>query len=153
MCCGVTRKRGSTTGMPRPGHFHPDDQGRASVNCYSRNNLYQYDTNQMREKLRRRLRQEARALQPSPEIRWQDLIDDIEKYKAYLASRDWVLKVNAVRERSGGYCERRCGNKATQVHHQTYIRLYNERLEDLLHVCGPCHAYLSGKIHTDPTTR
>ena len=93
------------------------------------------------------------ALQPSPEINWRDITDATKKYRAYLASRDWALKKLAVRERSGGHCERKCGRKATQVHHQTYINIYNEGLEDLLHVCGPCHAYLSGRTHSDPSAR
>jgi hypothetical protein len=34
--CGVTWRRGSTTGTPGPRRFRPDDPGRGSVNCDSR---------------------------------------------------------------------------------------------------------------------
>ena len=69
-----------------------------------------------------------------------------------MASRDWAIKKQAVRERSGGLCERGCGNPAAQVHHQTYANLYREPLEDLLHVCRPCHEFLSGETDVDPVT-
>lgn len=70
-------------------------------------------------------------------------------YGTYLASREWALKKAAVRERSGGLCEN-CGRAATQTHHKTYDRLYNERLDDLMDVCRPCHAFFSGQAHVDP---
>jgi hypothetical protein len=81
---------------------------------------------------------------------WKSLPSGREKYQCYLASREWALLKQAVKARSGGRCER-CGAPGTQVHHQTYERLYAERLEDLLHVCGPCHLFLSGKQDRDPS--
>ena len=38
-CCGVARRRASTTGTPRPRRFRPADQGRGSPNCDSRTQL------------------------------------------------------------------------------------------------------------------
>lgn len=73
-------------------------------------------------------------------------------YHEYLASREWALKKRQVRERSGGLCER-CGAAQEATHHLTYERLGDERLDDLLAVCRPCHEFLSGVIDTDPAVR
>lgn len=71
-------------------------------------------------------------------------------YHAYLASREWALLREAVRERSGGICER-CGqNPQDAVHHLTYARVGHEDLEDLQAICNPCHQYLSGTADVDP---
>lgn len=72
------------------------------------------------------------------------------EYKRYLASREWAVKREAVRERSRGWCER-CGVPPLEaVHHLTYERIGREELRDLLGVCDDCHRYLSGKISFDP---
>ncbi len=36
-------------------------------------------------------------------------------------------------------CERCNTAQATQIHHKTYDRIYNEHLSDLEAVCGPCN--------------
>jgi hypothetical protein len=74
-----------------------------------------------------------------------------EKYGKYIASREWALKKEAVKDRSGGICERCKANPSSSVHHLSYKNLYNEPLEDLLDVCEYCHEYLSGKSSIDPT--
>jgi hypothetical protein len=66
-----------------------------------------------------------------------------EDYQAYLASRQWALKREAVRDRSNGQCERCWINPMMAVHHLTYARVGDERLEDLLAICDPCHEYFS----------
>lgn len=76
-------------------------------------------------------------------------------YQAYLASREWALKREAVRKRSGNRCERvidgrRCPKSQQSVHHLTYARIGHELLEDLLAVCNDCHKWLSGKSNFDP---
>lgn len=71
-------------------------------------------------------------------------------YGAYLASREWALKKAAIEKRSGGKCERCRRAYATEVHHRTYEHLYAEPLEDLIHICRPCHEYESGKSDIDP---
>jgi len=73
-------------------------------------------------------------------------------YQEYLASRDWALLKNKVRERSGGICERCRQAPYQSTHHKTYARIGRELMEDLLGVCNPCHEYLSGKSDHDPTT-
>lgn len=71
-------------------------------------------------------------------------------YKRYLASREWALLREQVRERSEGNCERCLINEMTQVNHLTYERIGHEHLEDLQAVCRPCHEYMSGLRHIDP---
>lgn len=72
------------------------------------------------------------------------------KYQKYLASREWALKREAVRDRSEDWCEH-CGAERQQaVHHVTYERLYNEPLTDLMAVCNPCHEWLSAKRSVNP---
>lgn len=61
-----------------------------------------------------------------------------ERYEAYLCSPEWWGKRNAVMDRASGRCER-CGAMAMCVHHLTYIRKYNERIEDLTALCDDCH--------------
>lgn len=76
-------------------------------------------------------------------------------YQAYLASREWALKREAVRERSGNRCERyigayRCPSPHESTHHITYANIGNEPLDDLMAVCNNCHRWLSGKTDVDP---
>lgn len=71
-------------------------------------------------------------------------------YQAYLASREWAILKNAVRERACGICERCLASPIQSTHHLTYERIYHEELTDLLGVCDPCHKWLSGKEDLDP---
>lgn len=71
-------------------------------------------------------------------------------YGRYLASREWALKKNAVRVRSGGICERCTIRPATQCHHKTYERIGREELTDLIDLCRQCHRFEHGKSQTDP---
>ncbi len=86
----------------------------------------------------------------SPVRDWKSMPVGREKYQHYLASREWAVLKEAVRKRSGGTCERCLINEASQVHHQTYERIYQEPLEDLIHLCVSCHKFLSGKSDQDP---
>ncbi len=68
-----------------------------------------------------------------------------ERYQRYLQSDAWKTKRKAVLHAAGFRC-RRCGVPATEVHHETYKRIYNERLSDLTALCSDCHqAAHSGK--------
>lgn len=71
-------------------------------------------------------------------------------YKTYLASREWAVLKEQVRERSGDICERCLAAPYQETHHLTYERTGSERLDDLLAVCSPCHAYVSAKSTVDP---
>jgi hypothetical protein len=83
---------------------------------------------------------------------WRDYPDGKEKRHLYYASREWAVLKEVVRERSGGNCERCRVAPGENVHHQTYERMYEERPEDLVHVCRPCHEFLSGRRDGDPAT-
>ena len=61
-----------------------------------------------------------------------------ERYRRYLQSDAWKTKRKAVLHAAGFRC-RQCGAPATEVHHETYKRIYNERLSDLTALCGKCH--------------
>ena len=61
-----------------------------------------------------------------------------ERYLQYLQSDVWKTKRKAVLQAAGFRC-RRCGAPATEVHHETYKRIYNERLSDLTALCSKCH--------------
>lgn len=71
-------------------------------------------------------------------------------YALYLRSDRWATKIRAIRERSGGICER-CGcDWMDAVHHLTYKNIYDEPLKDLLGVCDACHRFLHHKSGYDP---
>ena len=54
-----------------------------------------------------------------------------EQKQRYYGSQRWFVKRDAVVKRSEGVCERCCGAKVARVCHKTFIRMGNERLEDL----------------------
>ena len=61
-----------------------------------------------------------------------------EKYQQYLKSETWKNKRTAILKKAGHKC-RRCRARATEVHHETYKRIYNEKLSDLTALCRECH--------------
>ena len=67
-----------------------------------------------------------------------------ERYRRYLESDAWKTKRKAVLHASGYRC-RQCGAPATEVHHETYKRIYNERLSDLTALCSECHKAVHSK--------
>lgn len=83
-------------------------------------------------------------------MRWQNMADGKEKYAAYLCSREWSQKKEAVRARSGGLCERCTLHPMDHVHHLTYERKYAELLDDLQACCKPCHEFIHAKSDYDP---
>lgn len=60
----------------------------------------------------------------------------------YLKSDEWKEKRKRILERDQGNC-RCCGQKANDIHHITYARVYREKDTDLIAVCRNCHE----KIH------
>lgn len=74
---------------------------------------------------------------------WKHFVGDSrEKYHLYLCSREWAQKKEAVRQRCGGVCEVCRERDMEAVHHLTYIRKYDEHLEDLQGCCRSCHDYI-----------
>ena len=61
-----------------------------------------------------------------------------QRYQTYFQSDVWKAKRKEVLKAAGYRC-RRCGARATEVHHETYKRIYNERLSDLTALCENCH--------------
>jgi len=84
-------------------------------------------------------------------MRWQDIHDEKEKYAAYLCSREWCEKREAVRARAKDKCERCHVLPMNACHHLTYKRKYNEQLEDLQAICTQCHEFTHGKSVFDPS--
>ena len=59
-------------------------------------------------------------------------------YEQYLLSPEWQCKRRVVLDLAGGRCAV-CGRPASNVHHNTYVRLGQERLQDLVVLCSVCH--------------
>lgn len=68
----------------------------------------------------------------------------------YFASREWGKLKAAVRERSGGFCERCEKAPYEATHHLTYERMGREHVGDLQALCNPCHEFVSGVTDVDP---
>ena len=68
-----------------------------------------------------------------------------EEYDRYLRSPQWTHLRFEVFRRDGYMCQMCKANQASQVHHLTYKRFENERLEDLQAVCKPCHEKHHGR--------
>ena len=83
---------------------------------------------------------------------WRTIEDEKEKYAAYLCSPEWGQKRAAVHQRAGDKCERCKMLPIAAVHHLTYLRRYNEDLEDLQAICQPCHDFTHGKSDFDPNS-
>lgn len=68
------------------------------------------------------------------------------KYTEYLSSNAWALKRKEVLFRDENLCQICKEKPAEQVHHKTYVRLYDEALEDLISVCKICHDEIHSEI-------
>jgi hypothetical protein len=61
-------------------------------------------------------------------------------YGWYLGSAFWRERREHILNRANYTCEK-CGNRpATEVHHLTYVRVFNELPSDLVALCKQCHA-------------
>lgn len=65
-----------------------------------------------------------------------------DRYRFYLQSKYWGEKRMKVMERDGGLCRICNENKANDVHHLTYERIFQEAEHDLISVCRSCHEQL-----------
>jgi 5-methylcytosine-specific restriction endonuclease McrA len=69
-----------------------------------------------------------------------------KQYRRYLESEAWGAKRRLALQAAGYSCAS-CQHHAVRglhVHHLTYERFGNERLEDLQVLCEPCHVKLHG---------
>jgi HNH endonuclease len=61
-------------------------------------------------------------------------------YHWYLGSAFWRERREFILQRAGHICEK-CGKRpATEVHHLTYVRVFQELPSDLVALCKACHA-------------
>lgn len=67
------------------------------------------------------------------------------KYEKYLQTPQWKAKALIVKERDKYLCQMCLTAKATEVHHITYDRKYNELTSDLISVCHKCHSSIHNK--------
>jgi len=91
-------------------------------------------------KLRPWLKTNKRRLPRTPRVPYNPAI-----YASYIRSGKWHEIRRAVLKRDKGVCQD-CGKPAKQVHHLTYDRIFRENMEDLISLCGECHAKRHGKI-------
>jgi hypothetical protein len=61
-------------------------------------------------------------------------------YEWYLASPSWQERREWILKRANYICEKCKKRPATQVHHLTYDRIFNELPTDLVTLCKQCHA-------------
>lgn len=61
------------------------------------------------------------------------------KYERYMASLDWQIKRREALAAASHECQRCDERSGLEVHHRTYDRLGDERLDDLEVLCGVCH--------------
>ena len=71
--------------------------------------------------------------------------DAAKRYEKYLQSDAWKEKRKTILKAAGFRC-RKCGARATEVHHETYKRIYKEKLTDLTALCRKCHE----AVHSAP---
>jgi 5-methylcytosine-specific restriction endonuclease McrA len=63
-------------------------------------------------------------------------------YEWYLGSEFWAAKRQAALARANYLCQlrlSRCTGQATEIHHKTYVRVFNELATDLVASCSNCH--------------
>lgn len=66
-------------------------------------------------------------------------------YEEYLATEQWAKKRRAVLDRDKQLCQACLTRDATEVHHLTYERIFEEPMFDLVAICRPCHQKLHRK--------
>jgi hypothetical protein len=64
------------------------------------------------------------------------------EYVRYLQSQRWRTLARAVRMRAKGKCEICLRTDGEECAHLTYVRIFNERMTDLLWLCKKCHIAL-----------
>lgn len=74
------------------------------------------------------------------------------RYLDYLQSDMWRARAAVVMKRDGYKCQR-CGAPATEVHHKTYARIFEERWSDLVSLCSGCHQLHHGKLNWEDYCR
>lgn len=68
-----------------------------------------------------------------------------EAYPFYLRTNHWKEKRKTALNHADWKCQLCKSEKDLQVHHNTYDRLYEEKLSDLVVLCKQCHEKFHGK--------
>ena len=76
-------------------------------------------------------------------INLKEQIEKKQNYSEYLLSEKWYEIRKKVLKRDNYTCQGCLEQKAEEVHHKTYLHLFDELLFDLVSVCKSCH----NKIH------
>ena len=66
-------------------------------------------------------------------------------YLAYLQTPEWASRRDKTLRRDMQVCQACLEALATEVHHRTYERIFNEPIFDLVSVCSDCHRKIHGK--------
>jgi len=108
-------------------HEHPQQLGDFAQDYFGAvNKAVQAELNKRQWEAHKFFREERNRLW------WHD-------YNTYLNSDRWKIKRAAVLDRDKYICQGCLQNKATQVHHLSYKRVFNEPLFDLVAICDDCH--------------
>lgn len=73
-----------------------------------------------------------------PELKL-NILNRKSSYLWYLSTTFWQERRDRAIKAANGICEHCFKKPATQVHHLTYIRIYNELPSDLMALCAECH--------------
>ncbi len=74
------------------------------------------------------------------------------RYSEYMLSDEWEKTRQKALRVHGRWCFV-CGRTGNlQVHHKTYERFLNERMDDLMVLCKRCHGLVHSKLKDDKET-
>lgn len=66
-------------------------------------------------------------------------------YQDYIKSEAWKLLAKKKRQEAGNKCQLCNASGKLSVHHRTYENVFNESMDDLIALCGSCHAKFHDK--------
>lgn len=75
---------------------------------------------------------------------WRQYTNWYDRHRAYLATPQWQVKRKGALERANYKCQLCCNKNKLHVHHNTYDRLGNEAISDLIVLCEKCHSHHHG---------
>lgn len=76
-----------------------------------------------------------------------------KKYEKYLLSDEWAEIKISLFEKRGKKCEICNSKKFLQIHHLSYINIFNEEPEDLIILCSDCHKKEHGIVDKVKTVK
>jgi hypothetical protein len=68
--------------------------------------------------------------------------EQYKKYTAYMKSKEWAIRRYSYFDTHNKQCRACDSVKLIQLHHKTYVRLGDERDQDLVPLCKKCHTAL-----------